>query len=344
MQDAEVRNEKKEVSLPAPEISGAGGSDRWAPRLTLGDRALEFGIYGALVAICIYFSIASPYFLTVSNWLNIGQAEAEIGILAAGLTVCMIAGQLDLSIGAVIALVAVTTAQLSAHGWPMAACMTVAFLAAVGVGVLNSVLVVNLGINSLIATLATGIMVTGVAYVICSGQVLVFPHPSQLSFIDHRPLGIPIPVWVLAVLYLLGWVVLQHTKYGWHIYATGGNSSATLRAGVNTPWIYRSTLIITAACAGIAGLVTTASNAAGDPTFGATDVYTVLTAVLLGGIGLTGGAGKIQRTLIGVLIIGVLLNGQILLQIQAYYQQIITGGVFVVAVVLDAVRMRRLSR
>ena len=332
------------VDSSAPANAGAQQPSRWVSNRTLTDRALDLGIYGALIGLCVYFSIASPYFLTSGNWLNIGQAESEIGILAAGLTLCLVAGLLDLSIGAVIALVAVTTAELSAHGWPMEFAMLAAFGAAMCVGVLNGVLVVNFGINSIIATLASGTMITGLAYVICSGQVVVFPHPAELNFIQYRPLGIPLPVVILVALYVVGWVVLQKTRFGWHIYATGGNASASLRAGIPTARMYRATLLITSATAGIAGLVVTSRTAAGDPSYGATDVFEVLTAVLLGGIGLSGGTGKIQRTLVGVLIIGVLSNGLILLNVQSYFQQIVTGGVFVLAVVLNAIRVKGMSR
>jgi ribose/xylose/arabinose/galactoside ABC-type transport system permease subunit len=308
------------------------------------DFALDYGIYIALVLLVIFFAIASPFFLTPNNLLNIGQAVARIGILAAGVTIALIARQLDLSVGAVVGLTSVVAALLLNLGLPIGIVMVIALATATIVGVLNGLLVVNFGINSIIATLASTTVATGIAYLLSAGQVIGVKDSDGLGLVNERPLGIPLPVIGLGILYIAAWVFLTRTRFGWHIYATGGNPSAALRAGIRVRVIDRSVLILSSLLAGVAGLLVVSRTTVGDPAYGANDVFLVLTAVLLGGIGLAGGAGHIQRTLAGVLVIGVLSNGLVLLDVQSYYQRIVQGAVLVLAVLLDAIRQKRKSR
>jgi ribose transport system permease protein len=308
------------------------------------DFILDYGIYIALVLLVIFFAIASPYFFTPNNLLNIGQAVARIGILAAGVTIALIARQLDLSVGAVVGLTSVVVALLMNQGIPFWLVVVLALLTAATVGVLNGILVVDFGINSIITTLASTTVATGLAYVLASGQTIGIDDDGALSFVNARPLGVPLPVIGMILLYVATWVFLTRTKFGWHIYATGGNPSAALRAGIRVSIINRTVLIISAVLAGVAGIVVAGRTTVGDPGYGSNDVFLVLTAVLLGGIGLAGGAGHIQRTFAGVLVIGVLANGLVLLDVQSYYQKIVQGAVLVLAVLLDAIRQKRRSR
>lgn len=330
------------TSTPPPPLVDTAVRER--PKADPVDRLLDIGIYIALAVLVIVFSIASPYFLTLNNLLNIGQAIAQTGILAAGVTIALIAGQLDISFGSVIGLTAVLVTTLTVAGWPVPLAVLVALGAGVLVGVVNSLLIVNLTIASIISTLAVGTAVTGLAYLISSGQVIPMPDPTAFAWVNARVFAIPVPVIIAVVVYVAAWIMLDKTRLGAHIYAVGGNSSAALRAGIPVKRIYYTVLIISAVLAVLAGVIVLGRTGTGDPSYGASDMFTVLGAVLLSGIGLAGGTGSVQRTLVGVLIIGVLANGLVLLGVQSYYQQLINGAVLVLAVVMEAIRRKRHAR
>lgn len=309
------------------------------------DVALDYGLYAALAGLVVYFSIASPYFWTQTNLLNIGLAVSLNGMMAAAMTVALIAGQLDLSIGASLALSAVVTAMaIQDLGLPAFAAVLVAIGAALLVGLLNSVLIIQVGINSIIVTIAVALTVRGVAQILTDGQAISITDLSLQRFVNSRPFGVPTPLILLVVVFAVLFVLLQYTRIGWHVYAVGGNVIAAVRNGVAAKRIYFGVFLLTAGTAGLCGALSAGRAASGGPFFGATTEFDVLTAVLLGGVGLGGGAGRIERTLAGVLLIGVLNNGLTLLSVDTYVQSTVRGAVFLLAVVLGAIAMKRAAR
>lgn len=329
------------AATPTPSTSSVERTVRRKPL----DILLDYGIYVALIALIVWFSIASPYFLTYRNLLNVGLAVSITGIMAAAITVGLIAGQLDLSIGSVLGLSAVVTALgIQTWGLPLPVAALLGLLAGLVVGVVNGFLIVNIGINSIIVTLAMALTVNGVAEMLTSGQVVSITNLTLQGIVNSRPLGVPMPFIAMVIVFALGYVLLTRTKPGWHIYAVGGNSTAALRSGIKVNRIYRNLLLLTGIAAAVAGLVAAGRAGGGGPSFGQGAEFDVLTAVLLGGIGLSGGAGRIERTLVGVLIIGVLNNGLTLLSIDSYVQDTARGAVFVLAVVLGAIATKRSAR
>jgi ribose transport system permease protein len=308
------------------------------------DRILDLGIYVALIALVLYFAIASPYFLTQRNLINVGYAVAVTGILAAGMTIALIAGQLDLTVGANVGLVTVTVALLITNGYSPVIAVLAGLAVGAVIGLCNTVLVVRLGINSIIATLAFSLALRGLALILTNGQVKPLVKPQLQDFITARFLGIPVSVYVLIVVFLVAWVVLSFTRSGWHIYGVGGNASAALRSGIRVRRVYMAVFMSTGILAAIGGVITAGNAGSGGPNYANGTEFDVLTAVLLGGIGLAGGSGKMQRTLAGVLVIGVLNNGLTLLSVDTYYQQLARGAVFVLAVILGAISERRRAR
>ena len=320
------------------------GSDRDGRRRT-SDRLLDLGIYVALVALVLYFWRASPYFMTQRNLLNVGAAVAVTGVLAAGMTIALIAGQLDLTVGANIALTSVVVAlAIEDLDWSTPLAVLLGLAVGVAIGLVNTALVVGTGINSIIATLAMGIVIRGIALISTDGQTKPLTNLALPNFLQDRPLGVPTSVWILAGVFLLSWIVLSFTQVGWHIYGVGGNPSAALRAGVRTKRLYAGVFVTTGVLAALGGIITTGTSSSGGPNYANGAEFDVLTAVLLGGIGLAGGSGRVQRTLAGVLVIGVLNNGLTLMSVDTYYQQLARGAVFVFAVVLGASGERRRSR
>jgi ribose transport system permease protein len=341
-------NQSAEVDIPLrhepPPMSPWAIPRRALSRRTL-DLILDYGIFVALAALVVYFSFASPYFLQSKNLLNIAQAVAPSGILAAGLTIALIGGQVDLSVGAVVGVTSVIIALLvTKHGQPLALAIAVAVAVALLTSAANGILVVNVGINSIISTLAVSSVVRGVAFILAEGQTITLILPGFQKFIYSRPLGVPVPVYILIAVYAAGYIFLNYLRLGWHVYAAGGNPSGASRAGIPVNLLYRALFIQCSLLAALAGTILTARAASGQATFGMGAELDVLTAVLLGGIGLGGGAGRIERTLAGVLLIGVLANGLTLLNVPSYYQQVVRGIIFVLAVTLDGIRRKQQSR
>jgi len=315
----------------------------WEQRLV--DRVLDWGLYIALAAMILFFSLASPYFLTLPNLLNIGEAMAVTGIIAAGLTIVLIAGQLDLTVGAMIGFSSTIIAILLERArLPPLGVVAAVFAVALLVGLFNGSLVVDFGINSIIATLAMSTVVRGLAFITVTGQTLPITSPDLQRVVNARPWGIPTPLLVMLLVYLLAFLLLTYFRFGYHIYATGGNREAARRAGIATDRVIRLVFLISATLAVVGGIITTGRNASGQAVFGMGAELDILTAVLLGGIGLSGGAGRVERTLVGVLFIGILNNGLILLNVPSYYQFLARGAAFLLAVLLDALRAKRARR
>ncbi|HLV99674.1 MAG TPA: ABC transporter permease [Ktedonobacterales bacterium] len=349
---ADLLHQTDERNSAAPADSGRPNRRRlWALMQDAGKRrrfvdlALDYGIYVLLVGLLLYFSFASPYFLSVRNLFNILLAVSVTGIIAAGMTVALIAGQIDLTVGAVIGLTTVITSSLVYyHGFSFLAGVLIALVIDVLIGLLTSLLVVNLAINSIIATLAMTLVIQGVALILANGETIPMVNLDLVHFINARPFGIPIPVIGLLIAFVAGFILLNYLRLGWHIYATGGNPSAALRAAIPINRIYRFVFLLTAFLAGIGGVITAGMAASGSGAYGVGEEFDVLAAVLLGGIGLSGGSGRIERTLVGVLIVGVVNNGLVLMNIPSFYQDTVKGFVLLLAVVMSALRYKRSSR
>jgi ribose transport system permease protein len=310
----------------------------------LFDRFLDYGLFVALAVEIIVFWILSPYFMTVTNLLNIGSAVAVLGITAAGLTVALIGGVLDLSQAATVSMTTVVIAVLNRdHHFSIGWAIAVALLVAFAIGAINSVVVVGFGINSIIATLGMGTVLAGTANLLTNAQTVGTIDTGFNNFFFKRIAHVSVPLIIMAVVYCLAALLLYRTKLGWHIYAVGGNPSASLRAGINIAFVFAFLFVLSSSLAGVAGVVTAGLSNGGSSLTGG-DILNTVTAVLLAGIGLSGGGGRIERTLAGVLFLGVLDNGLILMQVPSFWGTIMRGIALLVAVIMVSVRDRRLAR
>jgi ribose/xylose/arabinose/galactoside ABC-type transport system permease subunit len=220
---------------------------------------------------------------------------------------------------------------------------TAAIAAAIGVGlivgVVNGFLVTVLRIPSVVATLGMLSIVLGIAIVYTGGGALHGPALDPLDWLAQGYLGpIPIPVVILFVGYGIGWFVLNRTRFGTHVYLTGDNREAAYRAGIAVDRVRVAVFIIAGALAGLGGLILVSRVSQAQATFGADALFPVLTAVILGGAGLQGGRGRIENTLIASVFLASLLNGIILLGVDAQYQRLVLGAILVAAVSLDRFR------
>jgi ribose transport system permease protein len=317
------------------------------------DFAIAYGTLIALVVLFAYFAFTTPFFFTVDNLVNIGRFAAVGGILAAAFTFALTTGQVDLTIGPAISVAAITYAVVAErHHEPVAVAVLVTLLVSFAIGIANGVLVVDLGVNSFIGTLAMGIFLTGVGLVIpgsTSQSIFLSDHSLSLhSFATGRVLGLPVPLLLMLAIYAAFYVVLTYSRLGWHVYAAGGNPSAALRAGIRVNGLYRLAFVVTALTSGVSALILVgqanyASSAPGVGT-GGTLTLTVLASVLIGGMDLSGGGGRIERTLVGVALVAVLQNGLVLNNQDNYVQYMVTGIVFVLAVLLSSVARKRKAR
>jgi ribose transport system permease protein len=312
----------------------------------LGNWANSIGLILSIVALCILFSSLSDYFFQWSNALNIGRASAYTGIAAAITTLVLVGGALDLSIGAVMALVSVVAARLLASGQPLWLVVIICLGVGAAVGLVNGAGVTYVGVNPFIVTIATMFIVRGIAYalsVVQGGELLV--TDKGFLFIGQRSLwGIPFSIWLLIVsLLVVGWV-MSKTRFGRHVYAIGGSAPAARLAGVPLNLRRMQVYVLSGVGSAFAGIVLASYTGAGIA-YAATGVeLTVIAAVILGGTSLMGGRGTIFGTFLGIVVLGVIANGIVLLGLGNQWQLIVTGSVLLLAVVIDEARVKLAAR
>lgn len=308
--------------------------------------ASRFGFRPESLAVLFLLAAAmallSPYFLSVSNLLNIMLATATIGLLAIGATFVIAAAGLDLSLGSVLGLSGVVGAtvvvKLEWH-WLLGvlACLATGALA----GAVNGLLVTRARLPAFIVTLGMLGIARGLALVVADGKTIYGLDPAMLFIGQGRPWGVPTPAIVFVVAALVTHAVLAWTRFGRYTLVIGDNESAARAMGVRVERHKLCLYALSGFMAGLAGLVFMTRVNAGDPTAGLGYELTAITAAIIGGTNLFGGRASILGTFIGALIMGVLQNGLNLLAVQSYYQQMAIGAVLILAVWLDQSTRRR---
>jgi ribose transport system permease protein len=298
----------------------------------------DLGLFVVLAALIVGFSIASPHFLTPSNLTNVLQSVAIIGVMAAVMTLVLVAGALDLSVGSVAALAGLVSAMLIVSGWNPIVAFVVALVCAAAAGALNGVAVVGLRINPIIVTIGTLSLFRGLSFVISDGRDITVLDPVSEGIAFQRWLFLPISVWVMLAVFAIVWWFARFTIGGRAVYAVGANPRAARLAGLPVERTRFVVMVASGLTAGVAGILLNAQSGSAVP--GAASGYElqVLTAVLIGGTSLVGGSGRVTMTLVGVLIIGIINNGMTLLSVPSYYQTIAGGALLVLAVALDQFR------
>ena len=290
----------------------------------------------ALLVLIAVVSTMSPNFFTVNNLFNILQQTSVNAIMAVGMTLVILTSGIDLSVGSLLALTGAVAASIV--GIEVNALVAVLALGA-AIGAVTGVIVARGRVQAFIATLVMMLLLRGVTMVYTNGS------PINTGFSDNadlfgwfgigRPLGIPTPVWIMAIVFLAAWYMLHHTRLGRYIYALGGNEAATRLSGIN---VNKVKIIVYALCgmlASLAGIIEVARLSSAQPTAGTGYELDAIAAVVLGGTSLAGGKGRIVGTLIGALILGFLNNGLNLLGVSSYYQMIVKAVVILLAVLVD---------
>ena len=296
-----------------------------------------------LVILCIVMTILSPYFLTFNNLFNVGTQIAVIAILALGQTFVIVSGGIDLSVGSVLGLAGIVFGWATAvANLPLPLALALGVGAGASAGLINGLLITLGNLPPFIATLAMLSAARGLALVI-SGGVPLNPIPGPILSLGSGDLFgfVPLPVILMLVMWAITVGILLSTYAGRAMYAIGGNEEASRLSGIN---VSRQKLLIytlSGLFAGIAGILLTARLASAQPQAGFTFELDAIAAVVIGGASLSGGVGSASGTLIGALILGVLRNGLNLLNVSAFWQQVVIGAVIALAVMTDTLRRRK---
>jgi ribose transport system permease protein len=292
-----------------------------------------------------------PTFLKVQNLLNIANQIALIAIIAIGMTMVIIVGGIDLSVGSLVALAAVIAARLirdygggaGASVPALIACCGAAIALSAAAGAFNGAFVTGLGIPPFIVTLATMSVASGLASMITRSETINEIPASILVLTRGSLVGIPNPVILMLVLYAIGHVVLSRTTFGRYLYAVGGNRKAAWLCGVPVRRVELSAYIISGSLAGLAGVLMVSQYQSGAPTYGVTYELQVIAAVVVGGTSLSGGQGRMFGTLLGALLIAVVQNGMNLMEISSDPQKVVLGLVILAAAMLDRLKQGRMK-
>jgi ribose/xylose/arabinose/galactoside ABC-type transport system permease subunit len=305
---------------------------------------LEYGISVILILLVVIFSFASSNFLSVNSIFTILRQVSIIGIISVGMTYVMLTGGIDLSVGSIAGVSSVTAAMLMLNGvHPVLACC-ITIIVALIVGALNGFLVTKFKMPSIIATLGMMIGLRGLAYIITDG-LPVFGFSNSFGNFAKGSLGfVPYPVILMAVVFLLGTYALEKTTTGRYIYGVGGNEEASNLSGISSTKIKLLAYSTSGLLAGIAGLVLLSRTSSGQPSAGTGYEMDAITAVVLGGISINGGEGRLGLVINGVLIMGVLSTGMIMLNVNDYVQQLLKGIVLIGAVAFSTYSQRFRAR
>ena len=306
----------------------------------------KYAIVLILLAMIVLVSILSPAFLQPRNLLNVVRQISVIGLIGMGVTMAIISTGIDLSSGSVLALAAVVAASLAQQpDWEAAKFpglvvpLIVPILAGLGVGLLcgfiNGFLIARFKIPPFIATLGMMTVARGFALLYSDGRPVSSLTAAYNYIGQGELLGIPLPILILAVMAVITSLLLNSTRFGRHIYAVGGNEQAARVSGLNIGRIKIGIYTFAGLLSGLAGIVLSSRISSGQPGLGMGYELDAIASAVIGGTSLSGGVGTVWGTMVGALIIGVLNNGLDLLNVSAYWQQIVKGAIIVIAIIID---------
>ena len=305
----------------------------------------EFNVVLAVILLSAVLAASSDAFLTTANLFSVMRAFSLTAIMAVGQTIVILTAGIDLSVGSIMGLSGLLTAMIIRDGYPVELAVVAGLVTGSGVGLCNGLMITKLRLPPFIATLGTLSMGRGLMYWITHGWpvTLSFEHPF-LSLGQGYVGPIPVPVIVMLALYIAAAIFLSRTSIGRYIYAVGGNEQAARFSGIRVSSVKVLVYTISGFCCAISGLILLARMVSAQPMAGLGYELPVIAACAIGGTSLMGGEGTILGTLMGAALMGILQNGMVLVGIDTYAQQAVTGAVIVIAVTLDQWRQRRAAQ
>jgi sugar transport system permease protein len=326
---------------PAPAADPAPGrpTPTGARALLTRHGSEHLGLAAVLVVTCIVLAVTAPGFLTATNLLDVARQVSFTGIIAFGMTLVIVAAEIDISVGSAIAFSSAVFGVLAVDlQWPLGFA-AVAVIALGGlIGTSAGLVRARLGVPSFIVTLALFSALSGLALLLTDSTPIPVSDPGFAWWGNGSIAGVPVPAVLLLVLFALFWVIANRTGFGRSVYAVGGNAEAARLSGIPVLRVRVVLFAITGTLAAVSGVLQTSLLGAGNPTIGSGVEFAVITAVIVGGASLYGGRGSLVGTLLGVLLIGVLNNGMVLLGVNSYAQYVANGVIVLLAVLIGAVR------
>ena len=317
---------------------------------TLAPYAAKYGILIALIAVCIFLSFASEYFLTTRNIVNVLRQASINGILAIGMTFVILTRGIDLSVGSVVALAGIvsaslattsTTAMVMGGPYPGVIALFAGLIVGMTCGGVSGFIISRFAVPAFVVTLGMLSVARGLTLLYAGGRPVPALIPEYRWIGTGDIFGVPMPVVIFAAVFFVSWWVLRSTRFGRHVYAAGGNPHAAVVSGINVSRVRLMVYVIAGGLAALAGMILAARTGSALTQAGIAYELDAIAAVVIGGTSLAGGVGKVTGTLIGALLIGVVNNGLDLMGVESYYQQVIKGVLIVAAVMLDQARHRR---
>lgn len=295
----------------------------------------QFGTLLGLIGLSIVLWIMTPYFLTVSNLLNVAQQISINAIIAVGMTFVIITAGIDLSVGSLVAFSGVVLASVLQAGVPLPIAILVGLGVGLSCGMINGLLITHGRIPPFISTLGMMSVARGGALLYTQGRPVSGFSENFRYLATGEIFHIPVPVIIMGVVYIIAHFVLNRTKLGRYAYAIGGNEEAAILSGINVKLYKTMVYALCGLLSGLAALILTARLNSAQPIAGNMYELDAIAATVIGGTSLMGGEGTVLGTLIGALIMGVLRNGLNLLGVSSFIQQIVIGSVIIIAVLLD---------
>jgi ribose transport system permease protein len=311
---------------------------RWASLLKIR----ELNVLTALILVGALISLATPYFLTTDNLMGVFRSFSLTAIMSIGMVMVIITGGIDLSVGSVMGLASLVTALGFASGLPTLVCIAGGLLVGLAFGTFNGVLITVIGLQPFIATLGSLSIGRGLMYIITHGVPVTPDVPDNFTVLGQGYVGfVPVPVVIMLVMMIGFSVLMRKTRFGRHVYATGGNEYAARLSGVKTKRVTLLVYMCASVIASLAGVVSFSRYVSAEPASGFGAELDVIAAAAIGGASLAGGIGSVEGAIIGAALIGIISNGVVLMNINTYAQQSITGAVIIIAVSVDVLRNRR---
>lgn len=306
----------------------------WIMRIKNGMH--KYGVVAAFILLCVVVSIITPKFLQLRNIMNILRQYSVIGILSVGMTLVIISGNFDISVGYTCGFCGALLIKLNGeYGVPLLPAVLIVLLVGAIIGSLNGVFVAHVGIPSMIATLGMGEAINGVFLLITGGYSLSIANETLRAVGKGSVIGVPTITVIFLLTVLLFQFILKRTRYGRSTYAVGGNIDAARISGIKTKQITVSAFAICGLLAALSGIVLTARVMNIGPASGSGYELDAIAAVVIGGTRVSGGEGNVFRTVMGVLFVGVMSNALNLLGVNDYYQYIVKGAIILFAVGVD---------
>jgi ribose transport system permease protein len=329
-----VRDSQASAVIPVTPTAFGG---RWAALM----QVRELNVLTALLVVVALISFSTPYFLTTDNLMGVFRSFSLIAIMSIGMVMVIITGGIDLSVGSVMGLSSLVTALGFQSGLPTLVCILGGLLTGLLFGLFNGVLITAIRLPPFIATLGSLSIGRGLMYIITHGVPLTPDTPDIFSEIGQGYVGlVPIPVVIMLIMTVIFSTLMRKTRFGRHVYATGGNEVAARLSGVKTARVKLLVYMLSGLIAALAGVVSFSRYLSAEPASGFGAELDVIAAAAIGGASLSGGVGSVEGAIIGAALAGIIANGVVLMNINTYAQQAITGAVILIAVSLDVWRSR----